>query len=87
MRTNTKTYRIKQHLRNHKSITSWEAIQKYGVTRLAAIIFILRKNGWVITSKDITFKDRYGNSGACTRYEFIGEQKPKIKDTQISINY
>ena len=31
------------HLNTHGSITSWEAIKKYGITRLAARIFTIRK--------------------------------------------
>lgn len=33
------------HLKKHGSITSWDAIQKYHITRLAAIIFLLRDEG------------------------------------------
>lgn len=36
---------ILEHLRKHHSITSWEAIQKYGITRLADRIFKLKKAG------------------------------------------
>jgi hypothetical protein len=42
---------VKQVL-NHlqeSTITSWEAINKYGITRLSAIIFVLRKD-YTITS-------------------------------------
>jgi hypothetical protein len=39
----TKETLIKAHLLNNKIITSWEAIENYGATRLAAIIFNLRK--------------------------------------------
>jgi len=33
---------VLQHLRKHKSITSWEAISLYRITRLADVIFKLR---------------------------------------------
>ena len=36
----TKDNLIKTHLMEHKVITSWEAIENYGATRLAAIIFM-----------------------------------------------
>ena len=43
----TKTQKVLNHLRINGSITSWEAIQEYGVTRLSATIFNLRKKGYV----------------------------------------
>lgn len=44
---------IRHHLRIYGSITSYEAIQKYGCTRLSAIIFQLRKEGMAIGRSDI----------------------------------
>jgi hypothetical protein len=46
----TKINKVKSHLQSMGSITSWQAISLYRATRLSAIIFILRKNGWNITS-------------------------------------
>ena len=44
---------IKQHLLWYDTITSWEAIQKYRITRLSAIIHTLRhEEGLNITSSD-----------------------------------
>jgi hypothetical protein len=48
-----------KHLIRTKSITSWEAIEKYKITRLSAIIFLLRKRGWSIESK--SYKNADGN--------------------------
>lgn len=39
----TKKEKVKRHLLEHGSITSWEAITKYNATRLSDIIFCLRK--------------------------------------------
>lgn len=39
---------ILRHLIKYGSITSWESIRKYGATRLAAIIKILRNEGYDI---------------------------------------
>ena len=41
MRT-THTDRIEQYFREHGSITSWEAIKEFGITRLSAVIYNLR---------------------------------------------
>ena len=48
--TITKMKQVSDYLKKHKQITSWEAIEKFRATRLAAIICNLRKRGWHITS-------------------------------------
>lgn len=49
----TKKQNVLWHLRTHRNITSWQAIQNYGVTRLAAIIFDLKAEGWdIFTTKE-----------------------------------
>ncbi len=50
----SKTAMVKKHLLTKKSITSWEAIEKYKVTRLSAIIHKLRESGWNITNKKLS---------------------------------
>lgn len=37
----TQVEMIKMHLKKYGSITSWEAIKKYDITRLSAVIYIL----------------------------------------------
>lgn len=55
-----KTEKVLNHLKEHGTITSLEAIELYGATRLAAIIFTLRKRGLEIETMDIPFTDRFG---------------------------
>ena len=50
---------IKKHLLKRKSITSWEAIQRYGCTRLSAKIYELRNKGLKIKTDSVTKKNRY----------------------------
>ena len=45
---------ILQYLKQHGSITSWEAIIKYHITRVSAVIFKLKKAGYNITSERCT---------------------------------
>lgn len=45
---------ILKHLREHGPITQQEAAMKYGVWRLGARIFNLRRAGWNIISKKRT---------------------------------
>ena len=64
---------VRQHLKRYGSITSWEAIDKYGATRLASIICNLRKKGYEIETRDIVFQDRYGSTSTYAKYILIGE--------------
>jgi len=48
----TKKELVKQHLEECGKITSWEAIQLYRATRLSAIIFDLRAEGWDIETEN-----------------------------------
>lgn len=68
--------RIKQYLFDNKSITSWEAIKEFGITRLSAVIYDLRyKEGLNIETKYESSKNRYGDSVSYARYILKGEDK------------
>lgn len=56
------------HLKTYGNITSYEAIKEYGVTRLAAIIFNHRKNGYNIDSMPLKKKTRFGRSTTISKY-------------------
>ena len=52
---------ILAHLKLKGHITSMEAIKKYSITRLSAIIYTLRSDGYIIKSIHKTGKSRkYG---------------------------
>ena len=53
---------IAAHLIMYGSISSIEAIELFGCTRLSARIKDLRKAGWQITTEMATGKNRYGNT-------------------------
>ena len=61
-------FRIFRHLKHNGSITSWEAIKEYGVTRLSAVIFDLRKQGWNIGDEWEYSTNRYGEPTRFKRY-------------------
>lgn len=50
---------ILSHLQDYGKITSWTAFQDYGITRLSAVIYDLRKNGYNITSNQGFTINRY----------------------------
>lgn len=66
---------IIRHLMTEGSITAWEAIKEYGSTRLSAIVYELRKQGWKIESEMISAKNRYGHPVQYAKYHF--KSKPK----------
>lgn len=51
---NTQENIILDHLKKHKFITSWEAIQEYRITRLSARIYELRERGHNIITKNVS---------------------------------
>lgn len=66
---------VLRHIREHGSITSWEAFKEYGITRLSAIIYKLRhKENLSISKIDVTTKNRYNNTVTFAKY-IINESK------------
>lgn len=60
---------ILNHLQNHGSITSLEAIEKYKCTRLSQYILLLRKEGYKIRNEDVPFVHSVtGKKSAYARY-------------------
>jgi hypothetical protein len=47
---------VLQHLMKHGSIDTWQAIKTYNITRLSAIIFLLKADGHKIVTKPF-FRD------------------------------
>lgn len=68
MKNTNKTKEVLKHLQKKGSITSWDAIQKYGATRLSAIIYNLRNRGYEIDTLMIEGKDRFGNESRYAKY-------------------
>lgn len=66
---------VLDYLKRFGHISSLKAIEEFGCTRLSAIIWILRhKDGYEITSKTETTKNRFGNSTTYSVYELRGER-------------
>lgn len=62
---------ILNHLLKHKTITSMEAIETYGFTRLSAVIFNLRKSGVKIGMVWEQGVNRFGNPIKWGKYFLI----------------
>lgn len=70
-----KTELVRQHLLRFGSITSWQAINLYGETRLASVICSLRDKGYDIRTIMCEFQDKYGNIGRYANYVLKGIEK------------
>lgn len=62
MRANSQRRAVVDYLERYGSITSKEANEKLGCSRLAAHICYLRKHGWHITTEDVEVTTRYGKA-------------------------
>lgn len=62
MRANSQRRAVVDYMERNGSITSLEANEKLGCSRLAAHICYLRKNGWNITTEEVVVTTRYGKA-------------------------
>jgi hypothetical protein len=69
----TQATEILKHLQQHGTITSMQAIKKFGATRLSSIIFNFRKRGYEIETVMTVGKNRYGNRSPYAVYKLVKE--------------
>lgn len=69
MSEKNQTTAVLEHLQNHKTITSFEAFERFGVTRLSAKIYNLRRKGHNIISNDVDTINRFGDKVTYAKYE------------------
>lgn len=65
--------RVLNHLTRFGCITSLEAFRDYGITRLSAIIYNLRKDGYIIDSQQVSCKNRYNKTVYFAKYCLMEE--------------
>lgn len=73
-KTDTQRDRILTHLKRYGSITQREALNEYGVARLASRVNDLRKGGYPIRTGRETALNRYGEPTSYARYYWGGER-------------
>lgn len=66
---------ILRHLRKYKYISSFKAIELYGITRLSAVIYNLREEGYKIGTIWRKATNRYGNLVRYVDYFLIKGKK------------
>ena len=71
MKEKTQMTEVLKYMQTHKGITSIQAIEKFGATRLSDIIFRLRTEGYEIETDSITKKNRYGHTTTFARYTLV----------------
>lgn len=71
MEKRTQAQEVLEHLQTHNGITSMEAFSLYGITRLSAKIFELRKKGYTIFNVDRECVDRRGNKTHFVEYRLV----------------
>lgn len=73
----TQNEAVLKHIKTHGTITSMEAFELYGITRLSARISDLRGMGYNIGSTTVTTKNRYGQTTNFAEYRLLEETDRK----------
>ena len=64
----TQETRVLNYIIDNDGITSWEAIKEFGITRLSAQIYNLRRKGYAIDNTWEHAINRYGEKVSYVRY-------------------
>lgn len=65
--------RILRHMQDYGQITTKEAFEEYGITRLSGRMYDLRKAGYEITSTIVHGLNRYGEPTHFAVYRLEGQ--------------
>lgn len=66
-----------EYLMTHDSITSMQAFEMFGITRISSVIFDLRKAGHNILTEEIDGENRYGTKVTYGKYSLDASEKQK----------
>lgn len=72
------TERILRHLQTFGAITSLEAIQDYGILRLASRISELKKEGLPIQREMVSGQNRWGEVTSFARYRIRADEETQL---------
>ena len=61
--------RVLDHLARHKKLSQKQAINLYGCYRLSAVIYLLRKDGYNISTSYKSGKNRFGDTVSWAEYK------------------
>lgn len=69
---------IRSHLEEGKPIDPMEALREYGCYRLGAIIHMLRKEGYKISTNLVFHKNKYGYTSHYAIYKLISKENVNV---------
>lgn len=69
----TQCERVLRHLNDFGSITSAEAMEQYGIYRLASRVSDLKKLGFPVVTERVKSKNRYGETVSFAKYSLRGD--------------
>lgn len=69
---------ILHHLETGAEITPMEALNKYGCYRLGAVIFNLKKEGYVITTRIHRYTKPSGRNGLYAIYKLVTKENVNV---------
>jgi len=64
----TQKEQVLNHLKTYGSLTSWDAIMEYGITRLSHHIYCLRNDGFIIPVERVQVETRLGRTTIISKY-------------------
>lgn len=64
---------VLDHLKNHKGLTTYQAYELYGITRLPSRICNLREDGHIISTIMRVEKNRYNKKVSFAEYRLVKE--------------
>lgn len=74
---------ILRHMQDYDGITTMEAYEEYGCTRLSARIKDLRNLGYNIVTQRETRQNRYGDKVSYARYRLVNDDVSQKMQNQI----
>jgi hypothetical protein len=78
LRDMTMQERTVWYMKTYGSISSLEAIQELGNTRLSGTIYSLKQKGYLISSEQDHARNRWGDTTTFARYRILSE--PQIEE-------
>ena len=81
----TQDKRVLKYMKQFGSITTLDAFNDLGITRLSAKIYDLKKQGYAIVDEMIKVKNRFGEEGHVKKY-MLAEEK-LIQDNENHISF
>ena len=70
--------RVLDYMDEFGSITSLDAFRDLGITRLSAVVFDLRQEGYNVQSETIGAKNRYGEIAHFSKYYIPKEEQVSL---------